>query len=218
MSIQGPGDGFQGAPLPAFASRARTLRFRSVTLVSVACLVLGGVGHPEHAHADWRPYRLDRWVQAKVTAYCPGPCCCGRHANGRTSTGRDARLPGAAVAPDAVPYGSMLWIDGAGFRLADDTGGAMRQSWRRRGVIHVDLRKRTHAEALRWGVRQLRMAIYRPAPPTPAASSGRLTDGRQRAGQPTPHPANARVGRRPESLRNQSLRRRAPTLARRSGR
>lgn len=119
------------------------------------------------ADAAWAdgfvPYEKVRMVRAKVTAYCAGACCCGRHADGVTSIGRDARLPGAAVAPDAIPYGHLLWIPGAGYRLADDTGGAMRTSWRVRREIHVDLRMASHADAKAWGVRELEIALYRPA-------------------------------------------------------
>lgn len=160
----------------------------------VMCLG-AGVAAPDICHADWRPYRLDRWVQAKVTAYCPGPCCCGAHANGRTSTGRDAALPGVAVAPRAVPYGSLIWLDGVGFRLADDTGGAMRRSWRG-GVIHLDLRHQTHASARAWGVRQRRVAIYRPSPPRANVDS--RTVSRRAPGAPR---MSAMAQRRRETVR-----------------
>ncbi len=139
----------------------------------VAC-VLGSIvwGLVWDADAAWAdgfvPYEKVRMVRAKVTAYCAGACCCGRHADGVTSIGRDARLPGAAVAPDAIPYGHLLWIPGAGYRLADDTGGAMRTSWRVRREIHVDLRMASHHEAKAWGVRELEIAVYRPARARPA--------------------------------------------------
>lgn len=97
-------------------------------------------------------------VQAMVTAYCPCAKCCGSHADGKTATMTDASTPGAAVAWGAIPRRSRIHIPGYGWTVADDTGGAMRQSWRR-GVIHVDVRFPTHAEAREWGVRRLDILI-----------------------------------------------------------
>jgi hypothetical protein len=42
--------------------------------------------------------------------------------------------------------------------MVDDTGGAMRQS-AKQGIVHFDLRFITHAEARRWGVRHLYVAL-----------------------------------------------------------
>ena len=153
-------NGFLGKRLPMGAS------WRPSALGSAIAMALALLT-PDIALAQERPYRLDRWIHAKVTAYCAGACCCGAHADGKTATGRDARLPGAAAAPAALPYGSVIWIHGAGYRVIDDTGGAMRQSWRR-GVVHVDLRCTSHAAARRWGVRWIYVALYarvrQPAP------------------------------------------------------
>lgn len=99
-------------------------------------------------------------VKALVTAYCPCSKCCGSSADGKTSTGRDAfRHSGVAVAPRAIPYGCIVSIAGVGYRLADDTGGAMRRSWRK-GTYHLDLRFRTHSEALEWGRKWMKVNIY----------------------------------------------------------
>jgi len=99
-------------------------------------------------------------VKALVTAYCPCSKCCGSSADGKTSTGRDAhRHSGVAVAPRAIPYGCIVRIAGVGYRLADDTGGAMRRSWRK-GTYHLDLRFRTHSEALEWGRKWMKVNIY----------------------------------------------------------
>jgi len=94
----------------------------------------------------------ERRVRAVVTAYCPCRKCCGKYADGKTATGRSAYLPGCAVDPKRVRYGSTIRIPPVnGFPafsvVADDTGSAMRRSKR----IHIDLRFKTHAEALRFG-------------------------------------------------------------------
>ena len=92
---------------------------------------------------------------AKVTAYCPCARCCGVDADGFTSKGIDANLPGVAVDPKRVPYGTVLDIPGYGIVIADDTGGAMRNS----SVIHMDVRFPTHQEALNWGVKELTVSV-----------------------------------------------------------
>ena len=102
-------------------------------------------------------------VSARVTAYDPTGCCCGHSADGRTSVHDNAWvMDGVAADPEAIPYRTRLWIPGAGWREVDDTGSAMKQSWRE-GKVQVDLRVPSHGEARRWGSRQLALSLYRPA-------------------------------------------------------
>ena len=58
-------------------------------------------------------------------------------------------MPGIAVDPSRIRYGSRIYVPGLGWLTADDTGGAMRQDGRR-GIDHVDVRMETHAAALRY--------------------------------------------------------------------
>lgn len=103
------------------------------------------------------------YLEAVVTAYCACELCCEAEADGRTAWWHGvsrgyADQPGCAVAPKAIPYGTWLHIPGAGWRQADDTGGAMRQDWAR-GIVHIDLRFSSHAEALAWGVQHLKVCV-----------------------------------------------------------
>ena len=41
----------------------------------------------------------------------------------------------------------------------DDTGGLLRRSWRRDGVIHLDVRFRTRGAAVRWGRKWLDVEV-----------------------------------------------------------
>jgi 3D (Asp-Asp-Asp) domain-containing protein len=96
-------------------------------------------------------YRYWGTVVAKVTAYEPSVVSCGYFADGKTSTLRNAWKPdGCAVAPDAIPYGTLVWIPGIGWRLADDTGSAMKRSWKK-GVYHIDVRMSSVSQCRRWG-------------------------------------------------------------------
>ena len=104
-----------------------------------------------------------RTVKAKVTAYCPGACCCGPNAHGKTSTGKDIKdgdfYTGVAVDPRAIPYRTKIEIPGIGVKEADDTGGAMRQDWEKQ-IYHIDVRMPSHEEARKWGVKELDVKIY----------------------------------------------------------
>lgn len=103
------------------------------------------------------PYRK---IHAKITAYCPGSCCCSSFSDGLTAIGRDAySTRGVAVDGKLIKLRSLVSIPGIGMLEADDTGGAMRQS-AKKGIYHLDLRFPTHQEALEWGVKYLDIKIY----------------------------------------------------------
>lgn len=109
------------------------------------------------------------WMWLIVSAYCPCSICCGKHANGRTATGRNASLPGVAVNNTTIPLGSRLDIPGytrtngtskaaGAWILADDVGGKIKGN-------KIDVRFKTHEEAIRWagkkGYRRLRVRVWR---------------------------------------------------------
>ena len=103
-------------------------------------------------------------IRAKVTAYDPSSVSCGKFADGKTSIGRNAwKLNGVATYPTAIPYGTYVVIPGVGGRTVDDTGSAMRNSWRRHRRFHIDLRVTYPYQARRWGVKNLDVKLYRKA-------------------------------------------------------
>ena len=98
-------------------------------------------------------------IRMKVTAYYPGKECCGKFADGKTATGRDAwETFGVAADPKLLPYGTKLKIPGIGIRVVDDTGGAMRKS-AKQGVYHIDVRFHNYKEAKKFGVKWLDVKI-----------------------------------------------------------
>ena len=124
-----------------------------------------------------------KWVEVKTTAYCPCAICCGKHADGRTAINRRVtRFPyGIAVAPKLIPYRTWLFIPGYGQFMVDDTGVAMRDS-ASQGVVHLDLRFKTHQQARKWGVRWLWIGVPESAPAAkhgyPRESDSDLADRR----------------------------------------
>lgn len=84
------------------------------------------------------------YIRVRVTAYCPCEKCCGKYADGKTATGRNAYKPGVAVDPKVISLGSRLDIPGYhNWVLADDVGGAIKGK-------HVDVRLKNHKKALTW--------------------------------------------------------------------
>lgn len=65
---------------------------------------------------------------------------------GRTASGAEAGPDSVAVDPSVVPLGTRLYIQGVGYRTADDTGGAIRGH-------HIDIWEPTYADCEAWGVR-----------------------------------------------------------------
>ena len=70
---------------------------------------------------------LSTFVQPKlvrITAYCPGECCCGEWADGITASGVPAT--GLIVAaPRGIPFGTKIYVSGYGLATVEDRGGSI---------------------------------------------------------------------------------------------
>ena len=93
-------------------------------------------------------YELIYMGEYKITHYCAGnyPHICGA-GTGKTATGTKL-TPGRTVAvdPNVIPYGSNIYIEGYGFRVAEDCGGAVKNN-------QIDVAVTTHDEASSLGVK-----------------------------------------------------------------
>ncbi len=83
------------------------------------------------------------------TAYCNG-------CSGITRTGINLRanpnLKVIAVDPNVIPLGSKVWVEGYGYAIAGDTGGAIKG-------MKIDLHVPTKNDAYKFGRRQVKMKI-----------------------------------------------------------
>lgn len=95
--------------------------------------------------------RFRRAMEVTATAYYPGPESCGPNATGYTYTGVKAGRGIVAVDPTVIPLGTRLYIEGYGYGLAADIGGAIKGN-------KIDLCYDTLAEARKWGKR--RVIVY----------------------------------------------------------
>ena len=100
-------------------------------------------------------YPLSRTIEMIATGYAPldpqavrGMCFSGDP--GVTASGRRTE-PGVTVAvPKNIPFGTWLYIEGVGWRRADDRGGRIKGQ-------RLDICFQTRKEALQWGVRKVKV-------------------------------------------------------------
>lgn len=93
-------------------------------------------------------YKLVYLGDYKLTHYCPGfhgePCGTG---DGLTATGTKVTAGRTiAVDPKVIPYGTKVYIEGYGWRVAEDCGGGVKGK-------HIDVAMASHDEAMSKGVK-----------------------------------------------------------------
>ena len=107
-------------------------------------------------HADSNQWVLRRM---RVTAYCPGRCCCGRYADGVTASGKSIHYNGGkfAAGDKKFKFGTVVRVPGYnGGRAIEiiDRGGAIKGD-------RLDLFFSTHNAAIKWGKQYLDVQIRR---------------------------------------------------------
>ena len=97
-----------------------------------------------------KPLQWDTYV---ATAYCPCERCCGSGACGITASGAKA-VEGVTIAADwgVLPEGTIVEIEGLGYRIVQDTGSAIKGN-------RIDIYFEEHEEALAFGVQEVRVRV-----------------------------------------------------------
>ena len=98
-------------------------------------------------------------MEAHLTAYDLGPGSINIDdylENGKTATGKDPK-PGRTIAvdPKVIPYGSKVFIPSLGWRIAEDTGGAIKGN-------RIDILMDNEERALQFGRRTELVLWIRP--------------------------------------------------------
>lgn len=91
-----------------------------------------------------------RVLDMLATGYAPRVC--GGSRTGRTATGVRAGYGKVAVDPRVIPLGSRLYIEGYGYAIAADTGGAVKGH-------RIDLGHETRRDALRVGRQRVKVYV-----------------------------------------------------------
>lgn len=78
------------------------------------------------------------------------------HTGDLTFTGLPTDSGLIAVDPNVIPLGSLVWVEGYGYAIAADTGNRDYI-----GGLRIDVLMNTEAEAVKWGVRRVRVKIIR---------------------------------------------------------
>ncbi|MCE5196008.1 MAG: G5 domain-containing protein [Negativicutes bacterium] len=90
-----------------------------------------------------------------TTGYCSCSLCCGKdpgdYGYGITASGRAQGYGVVGVDTSRIPFGTRLYVEGYGYAVAGDTGGAIAPN-------HLDLGFDSHADAVAWAKRNV--AVY----------------------------------------------------------
>ena len=86
-----------------------------------------------------------------ATAYSACRRCCG-NSRGTTATGHRVHPGLIAVDPRIIPFGSRVFVNGYGWAVADDTGGAIKGH-------RIDLYFTKYSDAVKWGKRRVEILV-----------------------------------------------------------
>ena len=104
-----------------------------------------------------------RNLSVRATAYTADYASTGKSPGDRyygiTATGTRARrnvdgYSTIAVDPNVIPLGTKLWVEGYGFAIAEDTGGAIKGNT-------IDIYVNSEGEANNWGVRYVNVYVLK---------------------------------------------------------
>ncbi|MBQ9314690.1 MAG: 3D domain-containing protein [Clostridia bacterium] len=108
------------------------------------------------------PTDYEKVITVRATAYCLCQKCTGKTPSsagyGHTASGivitpgRDMKI--ISVDPSVIPLGTEVYVEGYGYAIAGDTGGAIKGN-------KIDVYKDTHSLALQWGVKNVNVYILK---------------------------------------------------------
>ena len=117
------------------------------TIIDIGTGWLGSM--TDVTRADFHYFRR---VRMEATAYTAGYCCTGKHPDDPwyriTASGREVEHGIVAVDRNVIPLGTRLFVEGYGFALAADVGGAIRG-------YKIDLFMEELQDALNFGRRHI---------------------------------------------------------------
>lgn len=100
------------------------------------------------ALANGVPSHYKKWMDMESSAYSAAD------SSGYTARGNALRRGFVSVDPNVIPLGTELFIEGYGYAIADDIGGAIQGN-------RIDVAMDSHYEAIQWGRRTVRVYILK---------------------------------------------------------
>lgn len=97
--------------------------------------------------------KYSKVVTMNATAYCPCASCNGSWAGQPSTMGLKVQHGIVAVDPKFIPLGTKLYVEGYGYAIAADTGGAIKGN-------RIDLCYNSHREALSSGWGHTNVTVY----------------------------------------------------------
>lgn len=94
-------------------------------------------------------FTRDKVITMESTAYLPSD----GNGDGRTASGRKAAYGVVAVDPKVIPLGTLLFVEGYGFAIAADTGGAIKGN-------KIDVCLTDRKAAMNWGRRKVKVHVF----------------------------------------------------------
>lgn len=127
---------------------SKNLERREVVEAVPAVFLMGRSGYAASRGNSFRRTSVMMMESTAYTPYLGDP----RRISRRTANGTLAQLGVVAVDPRVIPLGTLLFVEGYGFAIAADTGGAIRGR-------KIDVCLPTTREAIQWGRRTVRVHI-----------------------------------------------------------
>ncbi len=116
--------------------------------------VVEGTGFRQKLYSLKNRARVRKVVTLEATAYYPGPEDTWPYASGTTASGLKAGYGVAAVDPRFIRLRTPLYIEGYGYAIAADTGGAIKGG-------KIDLCFDTYEQAVQFGRKKVKVYILR---------------------------------------------------------
>jgi len=126
----------------------------TVLVPAKAAKVIEGTGLRQKLYRLSKRARVWKCLTLEATAYYPGPEDTWPYASGYTASGLKAGYGVAAVDPRLIRLKTPLYVEGYGYALAADKGGAIKGS-------KIDLCFDTYEEAVRFGRKKIKVYILR---------------------------------------------------------
>ena len=116
--------------------------------------VLEGTALRQKLYPLKKRVRVKKVMTLEATAYYPGPEDTWPYASGTTASGLKAGYGVVAVDTRVIPLKTLLYIEGYGFAIAADRGGAIKGK-------KIDLCYDTYEEAVRFGRKNVKVYVLR---------------------------------------------------------